>query len=122
MGWLKEVKHTSKVIRISSTSTTIPCTMKGNAIEGLHYPAAEACIISEYLVNILVGNKPLTLIDKYLRSPSGLFFECWGIARDVPITIEKIEVRLDFHIYYVINFDLLLGYPLESSSGKMYLE
>jgi hypothetical protein len=96
--------------------------MKGNAIEGLHYPAAEACIISEYLVNILVGNKPLTLIDKYLRSPSGLFFECWGIARDVPITIEKIEVRLDFHIYYVINFDLLLGYPLESSSGKMYLE
>jgi hypothetical protein len=31
----------------------------------------------------------------------------------VPITIDKIEVRLDFHIYDVIDFDLLLGYPLE---------
>jgi hypothetical protein len=36
-----------------------------------------------------------------------------GIARDVPITIVKIEVRLDFHVYDVINFYLLLGYPLE---------
>jgi hypothetical protein len=31
----------------------------------------------------------------------------------VPITIDKIEVRLDFHIYNVIDFDPLLGYPLE---------
>jgi hypothetical protein len=85
--WSKEVKHTSKVIRISSTSTTIPCTMRGNIVEALHDPAAAACIISEYLVDTLVGNKPLTPIDKYLRSPSGLFFECWGIARVVPITI-----------------------------------
>jgi hypothetical protein len=69
-------------------------------------------------VYTLVGNKPLTSIDKYLQSLSALFFECRGIARDVPITIDKIEVRLDFHIYDVINFDLLLGYPLEKIVGK----
>jgi hypothetical protein len=92
--------------------------MRGNVVEALRDPTAEACIISEYLVNTFMGNKLLTLIDKYLRSPSGLFFECRGIARDVPITIGKIEVLLDFHIYNIIDFDLLLGYPLEKLHRK----
>jgi hypothetical protein len=87
--------------------------MKGNAVEVVHDPTTKAYILSEYLIDILVGNKPLTPTDKYLRSPSGLFFECLGIARDMPITIDKIEVRLDFHVYDVINFDVLLGYSLE---------
>ena len=56
---------------------------------------------------------PLTLIDKYFKSPSRLFFECRGIARDVPITIDKIEMHLDFYIYDILDFDLLLGLPLE---------
>jgi hypothetical protein len=92
--------------------------MSRNAVEAIHDPAAEACIISEYLVDTLLGNKPLTTINKYLRSPLGLFFECRGIARDVPITIDKIEVHIDFDIYNVIDFDLLLGYPLEKLVGK----
>ena len=60
-----------------------------------------------------MGNKPLTPTDKYFKSPSGLFFEYRGIARDVPITVDKIEVHLDFYIYDILDFDLLLGYPLE---------
>jgi hypothetical protein len=31
----------------------------------------------------------------------------------VPIKIDKIEVQLEFHIYPILNFDLLIGYPLE---------
>ena len=31
----------------------------------------------------------------------------------MPIIIDKIEVRLDYHVYDIIDFDLLLGYPLE---------
>ena len=60
-----------------------------------------------------MGNKPLTPTDKYFKSPSRLFFECRGIARDVPITVDKIEVHLDFYIYDILDFDLLLGYLLE---------
>ena len=60
-----------------------------------------------------MGNKPLTPTDKYFKSPSGLFFEYRGIARDVPITVDKIEVHLDFYIYDILDFDLPLGYPLE---------
>nr|TKW21462.1 hypothetical protein SEVIR_4G199500v2 [Setaria viridis] len=87
--------------------------MRGNAVEALHDTTAEAWIISEYLMDTLVGNKPLTPIDKYFKSPLGLLFECRGIARDVLTIIDKVEVRLDFQIYNIIDFDLLLGYPLE---------
>jgi hypothetical protein len=57
VDWSKEVKHISEVIQISTISTTIPCTMRWNAVEALHDPAAEACIISEYLMNTPMGNK-----------------------------------------------------------------
>ena len=60
-----------------------------------------------------MGNKPLTPTNKYFKSLSGQYFECRGIARDVPIIIDKIEVRLDFHIYDIVDFDLLLGLPQE---------
>ena len=96
--------------------------MKGNIIEALHDSVVEACIISECLMDTLVGNKPLTPTDKYFRSPSGLLFECRGIARDVPITIDKIKVRLDFYVYDTLNFDPLLGYPLDkllASQGSL---
>ena len=64
-------------------------------------------------LDTLLGNKPLTPTYKYFKSPFGLYFECRGFARDVPITIDKIEVHLDFYIYNILDFDLLLGYPLE---------
>ena len=34
----------------------------------------------------------------------------------MPITIDKLEVHLDFYIYDILDFDLLLGLPLEKTS------
>src|SRR6185369_13931251 len=113
IDWSKEAKRASEAIRISPISATITCSVKGKIVEALHDPTAEVCIIPEYLLHTLVGNKPLTPSDKYFKSPSGLYFECRGIARNVPITIDKIEVHLEFYIYDILDFDLLLGLPLE---------
>ena len=109
IDWSKEAKCASEAIRISPTSATITCSMKGKIVEALHDPAAEVCILPECLLDTLVGNKPLTPTDKYFKSPFGLYFECRGIARDVPITIDKIEVRLDFYIYDILDFGLFLA-------------
>ena len=70
--------------------------MNGNIVEALHDLVIEVCLIPECLLDTLVGNKPLTPTDKYFKSSSRLYFECRGIARDVPITIDKLEVHLDF--------------------------
>jgi hypothetical protein len=69
--------------------------------------------MSEFLVKNLLGNMPLVLTNKLFKSPSGLIFECCGIARAMPITIDENEVLLDFHISAIFEFDLLIGYPLD---------
>ena len=32
----------------------------------------------------------------------------------MPVIIDKIEVFIDFHIYAILEFDILIGYPLEN--------
>ena len=112
--WLEGMKRSFEAFRISSPSTTISCSIRGTSVEALHDPTAEACIMSEFLAETFIGSMPLDPTDRLFRSPSGLFFECWGIARAVPVKIGKIEVRLDFHVYPIIDFDLLIGSPLEN--------
>jgi hypothetical protein len=107
-------KPTSEAIRVSSISTTIHCSMTGNTIYVVHDPTARDCIIAECLLDTLVGDMPLTLADRYFQcSKWNYFFPCQQIARDIPIIIDEIEVCLDFHIYDIMDFDLLLGFPLD---------
>ena len=70
--------------------------------------------MSEYLAKNLLGNMPLVPTNKLFKSPLGLFFECSGIARDVPILIDETEVHLDFHIYAILEFELIIGHPLDN--------
>ena len=71
----------------------------------------------------LLGNVTLRPSDTLLKScPSGHILECRGVASAVPLIIDKIEVNLDFHIFDILDFDLLLGFPLEkllSSQGSL---
>jgi len=73
---------------------TICCSIRGTAVEALHDHTAEACIMSEFLMNTFLGSMPLVPTDKLFRSPSGLFFECRGIVRGI------------------VDFELLIGCPL----------
>jgi hypothetical protein len=111
--WLMEVKRSSEAIQIHSPSATIPCSIKEIAIEALHDPSIKASIMFEFLAETLLGDMPLATTDKLFTSPSGLIFECRGIATAVPFIIDKTEVRLDVHICPIIEFNLLLGHPLE---------
>jgi hypothetical protein len=105
-------KPTSEEIRVSSISTTIHYSMRGNTVDAVHNPTAGSCIIQKVLLDTLVGDMPLTPTDIYF------LFPCRGIARDVPIIINEIEVCLDFHIYDIIDFDLLIGLPLDEVLDK----
>ena len=67
----------------------------------------------EFLMDTFIGSMPLDPTDILFRSPSGLFFECRGIALEVPVKIDKIEIKLDFHIYLIVDFEIFIGYPLE---------
>ena len=67
-----------------------------------------------HLAYTLLGDVTLRPSDKLFKScPFGHILECWGVASAVPLTLDKIEVHLDFHIFDILDFYLLLGYPLE---------
>jgi hypothetical protein len=111
--WLMEVKCSFEAIQILSPSTTMSCSLRGIVVEALHNPTVETNIISELLMETLLGKIPLVSTNKLFKSPLGLIFECCGIARAVPIILNETEVFIDFHIFAILEFDLLIGYPLE---------
>ena len=114
-----EVKHSSEAIQILSPSMTTPCLLRGTIIEALHNPTVGTNIMLEFLAKTLLGNMPLVPTNKLFKSPLGLLFECRGIARAVPIKIDKIEVSIDFHIFAILEFDVLLGHLLRCQNhGK----
>jgi hypothetical protein len=67
----------------------------------------------EFLATNLLGNMLLVPTNKLFKSLLRLFFECCRIARAVPIIIDKIKVLIDLHIFAILEFDLLIGYPLD---------
>jgi hypothetical protein len=61
--WSKEVRRSSKTIQLSSSSTTFYCSIGGNSVEAFHDSTAEACIMSEFLMDTFIGSMPLDPTD-----------------------------------------------------------
>jgi hypothetical protein len=112
--WSNREKCFSKAIWISSPFMITPCSIRGITVEAQINPIMEVNILAWHLAYTLLGNVTLRLSDKLLQScPLGYILECQGGARDVPLVIDKIEVNLDFHIFDILDFDLLLCFLLE---------
>jgi hypothetical protein len=60
--------------------------------------------------------------NKLFKSPSGLVFECSGITMAVPIEIDKIGVHLDFPIFAILEFYLLICFPFEKIIQEKHLK
>jgi hypothetical protein len=61
---------------------------------------------------------------KLLKScPFGHILDCRGVACVVPLLVDKAKVNIDFHIFDVLDLDLLLGSPvgklLDASQGNL---
>jgi hypothetical protein len=99
---------------------TMPCSLRRTVVEALHNPTVETNIMSKFLAEALLGKIPLASTNKLFKSPSVLFFECCGIARAIQVINEKTEVFIYFHIFAILEFDLLLGYPLDKLFQEKY--
>ncbi|RLN24465.1 hypothetical protein C2845_PM07G10630 [Panicum miliaceum] len=109
-----DVRHFFEEIWISSPSSIIPCSIREIIVEAHLNPLMEVNIMPWHLAYILLGDVTLKPFDKLIKScPFGDILECRGVAGAVMLSIDKIEVNLDFHIFDILDLDLLLGYPLE---------
>jgi hypothetical protein len=92
----------------------LPCSIKGITIEAHLNPVMEVTVMPWHLACTLLGNVTLRPSDKLLKScPSGYILECRGVAYVVPLLVDRIKVNIDFHIFDVLELDLLLGSHIE---------
>ena len=113
--WTDGIRHFFEVVWSNSPSTIIPCSIRGIAVEVQLIPNMEGNIMPWHLAYTLLGSVALKPSGKLFEScPQGQILECQGLASAVPVIIDKIEVNLDFHIFDILDFDLLIGYPLEN--------
>ena len=121
--WLDGEKHFFEAIWISSPSTFTPCSIRGTAVEAHINPIMEVNVLPWHLAYTLLGNVTLRLSDMLLKScPLGHTLKCRGVVSAVSLIVDKIEVNLDFHIFDILDFDLLLAFPLEkllASQGSL---
>jgi hypothetical protein len=111
--WSRELELSSEILRISSPTSTIPCTISGTLVNTLYSPTIGANIISEECVFYLLGNVPFVQTDKSFRASSGEILKGSGILQNVSVRHEDIDVILDFHVFDVRDFDLLIRHPIE---------
>jgi hypothetical protein len=112
--WSTGVEHFSEALWICSPSRILPCSIKGITIEAHLNPAIEVNIMPWHLAYTLLGNVTLRPSDKLLRVVSPYTFLSVGwVACVVPLLLDKIKVNLDFHIFDVLDLDLLRGSPTE---------
>jgi hypothetical protein len=108
--WSTGVEHFSEALWICSPSMILPCSIRGITIEAHLNPVIEVNTMPWHLAYTLLGNVTLKSFDKLLKSClSGHILECQGVACVVPLLVDKIKVNLDFHVFNVLDPDLLLG-------------
>ena len=70
-------------------------------------------IMSTSFAHDLLRDMPLTPTTKYLKSLLGYILPSLGILYVLPIKVKGTMVHLSFYIFDIMEFDLLIGQPIE---------
>jgi hypothetical protein len=111
--WLEESESSSDVIHLDSPSTSICCQIYEYPFDALYNLVMGLNIMSVFFAHDLLEYMPLTPTMKFLKSPLGHILPSLGILYVLPILVNKTLVNLSFYIFDVIEFDLLIGQPIE---------
>jgi len=69
--------------------------------------------MSTYFAHAYLKDIPLTPIAKILKNLSRHILPSLGIVYVLPIKVNKTMVDLSFYIFDIMEFDLLIGQPIE---------
>jgi hypothetical protein len=101
------------VICLDSSSISIYCQIHKDPFEALYNLVVGVNIMSASFAHDLLKDMPLTPTTKLLKSPSGHILPSLGILYVLPIQARDTMVHLTFYIFDIMEFDLLIGQPIE---------
>ena len=122
--WLEESKLSSYVIHLDSPSISIHCQIKKAPFDALYNPVVGINIMSASFALDLLEHMPLTPTTKLFKGLSRHILQSLGILYVLPIHVNRTKVHLSFYIFDIMEFDLLIGQPIErliqeGQTGKM---
>ena len=111
--WLEESELSSDVIHLDSPSISIHCQIDKAHFNALYNLVVGVNIMSASFAHDLLKHMPLTPTTKLLKGLSGHILLSLGILYVLPIQVKGTKVHLSFYIFDIMEFDLLLGQPIE---------
>ena len=111
--WLEESELSSDVIRFDSPSISIRCQINTASFDALYNPVVGVKIMSTSFSHDLVKHMPLTPTTKLLNCLSGHNLLSLGTLYVLPILVNETKVHSSYYIFDIMEFDLLIGQPIE---------
>jgi hypothetical protein len=116
--WVGEGELSSEPIQIRAPSFPIHCKIQGDWVEVLYNPTVGANLMSHsFALAHLSQERRLPTVRTFRNGPrsnlTGL-----GLLHNITLHHEDVELALDFHIFDIEDFDILIGHPLE----KLFLD
>jgi hypothetical protein len=111
--WLEESELSPEIIRLDSPSIVIWCQLDKAPFDTFYNPIVGVNIMSVLFAHDFLKDMPLAPTTKLLKSLSGRIVPSLGILCALPIFINGTRVLLNFYIFNVVEFDVLIGQPTE---------
>jgi len=111
--WFREGELIRAPIWVSYPPSLIHCRIRGQNVRALYNPAIGANIMSNNFALAFLGGAALTPTCRTVKGPSGSLIQSYGVIQDVSIRYGDVKASLDFHVFEVPNFDVLIGHPIE---------
>jgi len=100
--WLEESELSSEVIQIHK-----------DYFNALYNPVVGVNIMTLSFAHEFLKHMSLSPTTKLTKRPSGQIIQSSGILYVLPIQVRDTKVRLSFHIFDIIEFDMLIGQLIE---------
>ena len=111
--WIHEGEMSFESIRIQTPLYTIPCFIQGTAVSVPYSPTVGANIMSVSFALSHLSDRPLLPTSRSLWIGPRSTIEGIRILHDIPVWYDNDEITLDFHIFEVQDFDVLIRHPVE---------
>jgi hypothetical protein len=87
--------------------------MLRNANNVLYNLSVGANLMSASFALTYLGDEPCAPTTKILRDAPQSRLEGLGILHNISIYHDNVEIALDYHVFDIQNFDIMIGHPLE---------
>jgi len=110
--WLIESEKSSQLIRFNSPSFIIKLQVDSHPFEALYNPVVGVNIMSYTFAKEFLKDMPLIPTNKLLKSCSGHIIPSLGVLSELSIIINDFRILLNFYIFDVWDFNVMIGVPI----------